>query len=148
MNQVLEFYQQYIGKKVPYTKGITPFLNGTLKELTETNMSIEYEVSEDMINPGGFLHGGIQVTMMDETIGYLVNLLSDDGFYVSINMTADFLGKAKCGDLVTARSNLIRQGKNIANLEGTLINQDGDLIAKSTANLIRINAPSHGESQK
>lgn len=148
MSQMIEFYQQYVDQKVPYPTGVTPFLNGTLKEISEKNMEVEYEVTEAMTNPGGFLHGGIQSTMMDEVIGYLINILSDGGFYVSINMQTDYIGKAKPGDIVTARSNLVRKGKNVAHLEGTLMNQDGQLIAKSTSNLMRTNMPSHRESKE
>ena len=115
------------------------WLNGRLTDIREGSMEVEFTVREDMTNPMGVLHGGIASTILDEVVGTMVYALGRDFAYVSVNLNCDFLHAARIGDVITAKANVIRAGKNIVHVEGTITDPEGRIIAKCTSNLIQTN---------
>jgi uncharacterized protein (TIGR00369 family) len=101
------------------------------------SMSLEFQVRAEMANPVGLLHGGIQNTMLDEAIGLAVLTLGHEHFYVSINLSVDYLGQARVGETVIAQARVLRNGQRIIHAEGTLTRDDGKLICRATSNLVR-----------
>ena len=116
---------------------VASWLNGKLIAVEEGAMEIEYEVREDMCNPMGILHGGIASTMLDDIVGTMVYALGREFAFTSVNLNCDFLNPATPGDMLTAKSKVIRSGKNIIHVEGQLVKVDGRIVAKCTSNLIQ-----------
>ena len=56
-------------------------------------------------------------------------------YYVTVNLNVDYLNSAFKGDILTAKSKIIRKGKTIINAECSLYKKD-KLIAKGTSNLV------------
>ncbi|HAO51469.1 MAG TPA: PaaI family thioesterase, partial [Runella sp.] len=48
-----------------------------------------------------------------------------------------FLNAARVGDVLTARAEVIRAGKNVIHCEARIINADQKIIAKCSTNLIQ-----------
>jgi acyl-coenzyme A thioesterase 13 len=137
-NKRLLFLQKYIG--VNMTESISPvgrWLNGKLVDINEGSMQAEFVVRKDMTNPMGVLHGGIAATILDDVVGTMVYALGRDFAYTSVNLNCDFLHAAKLNDIITAYAKVIRAGKNIIHVEGTITNTGGKIIAKCTSNLIQ-----------
>lgn len=63
---------------------------------------IDYLIREEMTNPAGRLHGGIQCAMLDDVIGLAAYTLGRDGFHLSVNLATDYLGRADAGEVVRA----------------------------------------------
>lgn len=128
--------RQFVGGKIP--ERISPvggWLGGTLLRAVEGELAASFVVRREMTNPSGILHGGIMATMLDELMGFTVFLLDDESFFASINLTIDFLASARMGDEVIATTRVIRRGRRVVNVEGTLSRADGTLIARATSNL-------------
>lgn len=137
-NKRLRFLQKYIGANM--TESISPvgrWLNGKLIDIGEGYMQAEFVVREDMTNPMGVLHGGIASTILDDVVGTMVYALGRDFAYTSVNLNCDFLHAARLNDVITASAKVIRAGKNIIHVEGSITNSEGKIIAKCTSNLIQ-----------
>jgi len=137
-NNRIESLLQWKGKHmVSDFSPVARWLNGKLIDVSEGAMEIEYEVREDMCNPMGTLHGGIAATILDDIVGTMVYALGHEFAFTSINLNCDFLTPAVPGDVLTAKSQVIRKGKNIIHVEGQIYKPDGRIVAKCASNLIQ-----------
>jgi uncharacterized protein (TIGR00369 family) len=128
--------QQFVGRQIPARLSpVGGWLGGTLLRLVEGEVAASYTVRPEMTNPSGILHGGIMATMLDELMGFTVFVLDDESFYASINLSIDFLASARIGEEVIGATRVIRRGRRVVNVEGTLSRPDGTLIARATSNL-------------
>lgn len=113
------------------------WLNGKLIDVKEGSLTVEFIVRHDMTNPMGVLHGGIAATILDDVVGMMVYILGRDFAYTSVNLNCDFLHAARLGDILLASGKVIRAGKNIIHVEGSITNQEDKIVAKCTSNLIQ-----------
>ncbi len=140
MNQTVEFFKAQIGKVIEQTpSAVGMWLKPVLREVKEGSLTADIVVREEMTNPMKMLHGGIIALISDEVIGASIATLELPDFFPSVNLHTDFLYGAKLGETITAKSEIIKQGKNIINAECRIYNSDKRLIAKSTANNIKSN---------
>ncbi|MCA3458363.1 MAG: PaaI family thioesterase [Phenylobacterium sp.] len=96
-------------------------------------VSLSFVASELFSNPMGYVHGGFLSTMLDETMGSALVATTDAEFFgTTISMTTDFCRPAFCGKIF-AEGRVTTMGKSVAFLEGTLTDDKGKLIARSTA---------------
>ena len=138
MNPAIEFFRNNIGKS---SEEISPspfgrWLNGTLIEVEEGSLTMEFIVRKDMCNPGGIMHGGVAIGMMDDIIGMTTFSMGNQAFYSTVNLNTDFLYSAKPDEKLIAKSKIVRMGKKIAHAEGEIRNETGQIIAKCTTNLV------------
>lgn len=146
-NHRLIFLRQFVGQHMSGSfSPVARWLNGRLIAIANSEMEIEYVVREDMCNPMGTLHGGIAATILDDIVGTMVYAMGREFAYTSINLNCDFLNPAVVGDILTARSQVIRAGKSVIHVEGQITNDSGKIVAKCSSNLIqtalKIPAPS------
>lgn len=138
MNQMLEVFKALIGREMgPGTPPFSQWLRGVLREVEEGALTMEFTTRPEMANPMGLLHGGVQNAILDEVIGMTSATLGGDTFYLSLNLSVDYLGKVKAGEKVIAKSKLVRQGKRIINLQCELFDEQGNLISRGTSNLLK-----------
>lgn len=137
-NNRLEYMQTFIGKSMQYSHSpVGRWLNGTLLDIREGSMKVEFIVREDMSNPMGILHGGMAATILDEVVGTMVFALGREFAFVSVNLNCDYLNAARIGEAIFADAKVIRAGKNIVHAEGVITNANGIIIAKCTSNLLQ-----------
>jgi acyl-coenzyme A thioesterase 13 len=137
-NPVLAFFKNNIGKTSAEVSP-SPFgrwLNGTLIDAEEGSLTMEFTVREDMCNPGGIMHGGVAIGMMDDLIGMTTFSMGNQAFYSTVNLNTDFLYSAKPNEKLIAKSKIVRMGKKIAHAEGEIRNEAGQIVAKCTTNLV------------
>lgn len=133
--------KELIGKQA---KDISPspfgrWLNGTLLQAEAGSITVEFEVRDELTNPGGIMHGGAIAAIIDEVIGMTTFSLGKAGFYVAINLNIDFLRPGIRGEKIKAVSEIIRDGKTMAHAECKVYNKEGKIIAKATSNLVLTN---------
>ena len=130
-NKRLTFLRQFVGRPMDeHFSPVAKWLNGILLSIEEGAMEVEYHVRADMCNPMGTLHGGIAATILDDIVGTMVYALGREFGFTSVNLNCDFLNPAVVGDVLIAKSAIIRAGKNIIHVEGRLVNAQGRIIAK------------------
>ncbi len=117
----------------PFTK----WLNGKMVSAAYKMVEVEFEVRAEMANPTGLLHGGVQSAMLDDVIGMCTATLGLKGFLISIDFSIDFLGKARVGDLIIAKAEITREGKNIVHADASIRTIEGKILALARANLLK-----------
>lgn len=138
-------------KNIPFSEldqapPFTKWLNGVLKDIQpDGSLEMTFEIREEMCNPVGVLHGGIHSAILDDLIGFGVTMLQLDKLYLSVNLSVDFLGKAVKGEVVTAKSRIIRKGNTMINAEAKLYGEKGHLISKASSNLANTGRVFEGE---
>lgn len=138
-NAIYKMFESQVGKVLdknapPFTQWLQP----TLLAVNPGSFEIEVTIRHEMTNPLGLLHGGVQAAILDEIIGMTVASLDKPLPAVSVNLAVDFIGKAKKGETIIARSNVVRQGRQIINITGELHNKEGKLIARAMSNMLQI----------
>jgi uncharacterized protein (TIGR00369 family) len=138
MATLLEFFTDMVGKtseEAALKSSLGRWLNGRLIKISEEEAIIEYTVREDMTNPLNFLHGGTHAAILDDIIGLLITVQNKEHLYLTANLTVDYLGRASIGEIITAKSRIVKFGKTIINAEAEIRNERGQLISRATSNL-------------
>lgn len=112
------------------------WLHPKLEHLEKGIAEISVVIRPEMCNPFGNIHGGMMALVIDETIGWAVVSLEAESHYTSITLNLDFLYAASNGERITAKAEVVRQGKKLIYVETSVHNENGILLARSTSNLV------------
>jgi uncharacterized protein (TIGR00369 family) len=118
----------------PYTNWLQP----VAKAAEYGSLTFEYEIRKEMTNPAAILHGGVVAGIMDDLMGATVYSMELPGQYVTVNLDVSFFAMAKLGDVILARTKMLKKGRKVINMECEIWHPEKDrLIAKGSANLMR-----------
>ena len=104
-------------------------------EFSKENQSIkiEYIAESRHCHSGNIVQGGYVTSWIDSAMAHSVMIPTDFEFSpLTLELKITFLKSANPG-IVIAAAKVIKLGKSIAFVEGTLTNESGDLIAKGTS---------------
>lgn len=135
----MEWMQANIGK--PMTDSPTPvgrWLNGIIREAKEGELVGDFLVRPEMTNPLGWLHGGMTAVIMDDFIGTTLFALGREDFYTTVDLSVDYFAPARGGDVVTAKTRIVKPGKQVIYAECDLFSAEGKLLARGRTNLVRL----------
>jgi uncharacterized protein (TIGR00369 family) len=91
---------------------------------------IEFDAVEMLMNPQGTLHGGVIATVMDISMGHLVNRVAGPG--ATIEMKIQFMRPVSAGHAV-CEGRFLRRGRNLSFMESRFYGPDGKLAGLATA---------------
>jgi uncharacterized protein (TIGR00369 family) len=104
-------------------------------EFSRENQSIkiEYIAETRHCHSGNIVQGGYVTGWIDSAMAHSVMIPTDFNFSpLTLELKITFLKSANPG-IVIAAARVIKLGKSIAFVEGTLTNESGELIAKGTS---------------
>jgi len=97
----------------------------------------EVEATPDLLNPYGFLSGGVLFTMVDYGMGAaLSGLLEEDERSASIEIKLNFLAAVSSGRVV-ADTVIVHPGQRIVFMESKVERDDGRLIVAASGSFYR-----------
>ena len=117
------------------------WLGGVLRAAEAGCLVADYTVRAEMLNPVGKLHGGVTAAIFDDLIGAAMFSLGQEDFMSTINLTVDYLGAARLGDVVTVSTDVTKVGKQLLHATAKMQDATGRVIATATTNLLRIPMP-------
>ena len=133
------YLRDHIGKEVSGSP--SPFMNWlrpVMLLVQEGSLEFQYTVRQEMVNPFGTLHGGITAAMIDDAVGATLICYGEPFFHVTVNLNIDYFAAAKEGDVIIARTAIIKKGKQIVNAQCEIWNHDRSrLLAKGYTNLLK-----------
>jgi|SRR5690606_14050858 len=100
---------------------------------------ITFEIKDFMFNPQGSLHGGIIATVLDISMGHLLNHLQQPG--TTLEMKTQYVKAVRKGKIQCC-GEFIRQGRSISFLKATMTDEDGATVAFATATWVQLKKPS------
>ncbi|WP_454689011.1 PaaI family thioesterase [Achromobacter aloeverae] len=104
-------------------------------EYQEDRCVITFGIQDFMLNPQGSLHGGIIATVMDISMGHLLNHVQGPG--TTLEMKTQYVKAARTGQLRCV-GEFIRLGQGISYLKSTLSDEAEDVVAFATATWKRL----------
>jgi len=97
------------------------------------HVRVRYTAREEFYNPQGNVQGGFLAAMLDDAMGpALFTLLPADQFAPTLELKVSFLRPARAGTLV-AEGRVRHRTRSVAFLEGSLSDEDGNLLATASA---------------
>jgi uncharacterized protein (TIGR00369 family) len=93
--------------------------------------------TERACNPAGPVHGGVYAVVHDAAMNFATNAALERGDRAAtISITYSTMRPAAAGDTLAVRGEVVRITKQIAYLETTVTNLDGELVSKATGTFI------------
>ena len=139
MNKALALFKSLIGKDS--SESISPlmrWLNPTLISAEEGQLVFAYVIRSEMTNPMNILHGGTTAAIIDDAIGAAVYSLGNTHAYTTVNLGVDYFSAAKAGDIIFAKTSIVKKGNKIMNAQCEVWNEGySRMIAKGQSNLIK-----------
>jgi uncharacterized protein (TIGR00369 family) len=97
---------------------------------------IAYTLGETHFNRYGAIHGGVIAAVMDDVVATAAGLVAQWGEIApTLEMKVSYLNQAGAG-LHTGEARVVKRGKSILFLEGTLKNDAGKTIATASATIM------------
>ena len=133
-------FQTQIGKEIINSPShFMNWLKPTLISAERGELHCSYVIRKEMTNPYGNLHGGITAGIIDDLIGATIFLLGFNSQFTTVNNNIDYFASAKEGDVITAKTAVIKQGRTIINLQcEVFLPSKNRLIAKGYSNMLNI----------
>lgn len=136
-SETLEKLKQLEGQYFTHTRSKAgKWLNYKLIKADDGVIEATLIIREEMTNPNGMLHGGMIGMICDELCGLAFYTKGYPTFYTTVNLSIDFLYSAPVNTPILAKASVLRSGKKIANTECTLFDEQGNIIAHATSNLV------------
>ena len=138
--KTIENIRAVIGKEEQLSP--SPFMNW-LKPVAVAaeygSLTFEYKIRKEMTNPMGHLHGGVIAGIIDDIMGATVYSLEKSDVFVTVNLSVDYFAPAHLGDVVHAKTAVIKEGRNVINMACELwLPAKKRLLAKASSNLLRL----------
>ncbi len=139
-NKSLKIFQEFIGKEV--TNSPSNFMNWLRPTVISAEKGVlhcSYLVRKEMTNPYGILHGGITAGIIDDLIGATVFTLGLKNTYTTINNNIDYFATAKEGDVIVAKTCIVKRGRVVINIQCEVyLPSKYRLIAKGYSNMLNV----------
>lgn len=133
-------FKTLIGKEITHSPSqFMNWLKPTLISAERGEIVCSYVVRKEMTNPYHILHGGITAGIIDDLIGATVFLLGLNSKFTTVNNNIDYFAPASEGDIITAKTSVVKQGRTIINLQcEVFLPSKNRLIAKGYSNMLNI----------
>jgi molybdopterin converting factor subunit 1 len=142
--EAYERFMELVGDHVLDLPGYVELL-GMRPLLAEPgHVRMEFTATEQFLNPAGVVQGGFLTAMLDDTMGPAAVAQVGPGHFVpTLELKVSFLRPVGPGRLV-GDGRVVHLGQSVVFLEGTLEDEDGNVVAKATATarVVKIGGPS------
>ena len=94
---------------------------------------VGYDAKPDFCNPLGVIQGGFLTAMVDEAMAVACVAMANFSIFIpTLELKVSFLRAGYPGPM-TAEGQVVRLGKSVAFLEGSLFDADGNLLIRASA---------------
>ena len=115
---------------IPRLNNLAKTMGIEITEFSEGSCVVECTIGEKHLNMGGVAHGGVHATMLDTFMGgTLVSVLSKEEWCATAQIDISYLNSVNEGEHLVATAEVVRRGRNLAHLEGTLVSGGDKKVA-------------------
>jgi molybdopterin converting factor subunit 1 len=127
-----EKFKELVSKEMP-PPAYTDLLGSRPLDAEPGHVRMEFQATEQLLNPMGAVQGGFLTAMLDETMGpAALSALGPGQGVPTLELKVSFIRPARPGRFV-ADARVVHLGRSVVFLESTLVADDGTLIATATA---------------
>ncbi|MHA4896683.1 PaaI family thioesterase [Pedobacter sp. PWIIR3] len=114
------------------------WLSPVVRAVEHDSLTFEYIIREEMTNPMKTLHGGITAAIIDDAIGATVICMGRAFFYTTVNNAIDYFATAKLGEVIQAKTKIIKAGRQIINVQCEIWHiAKNRIIARGYSNMLK-----------
>jgi molybdopterin converting factor subunit 1 len=138
-----ESFMELIGNHVPRPPNYADLIGARPLLAEPGHVRMEYQATDTFLNPAGVVQGGFLTVMLDETMGpAALSALGPGHGAPTLELKVSFLRPGRVGKLV-CDARVVHLARSVAFLEASLTDDDGNLIATSTATarVVKMNGP-------
>uniref|UniRef100_A0AC35U9L3 4HBT domain-containing protein n=2 Tax=Rhabditophanes sp. KR3021 TaxID=114890 RepID=A0AC35U9L3_9BILA len=108
-----------------------PLSQARLLTADEGKVRVEVDVTEELTNPFGSLHGGCSATLIDivTTLALIAHPKCAPG--VSVDLHVSYLAGAKIGETIIVEGSVLKSGNKVAFTEGKIYNKSNNALVAS-----------------
>lgn len=112
------------------------FLGIKIIDIKENYALIEMEITKQMLNGLGTVHGGVTFAVADSAFAFSSN--NDGNAAVALSVTINFTKAGREGDIFRAESILVNNTRKTAIYDINITNQNNELVAKFVGTVYKI----------
>lgn len=112
------------------------FLGIKIIDIKENYALVEMEITKQMLNGLGTVHGGVTFAFADSALAFSSNNSGEAA--VALNCTVHFTKAGREGDIFRAESILVTETRKTALYDIKITNQNDDLVAKFSGTVYKI----------
>jgi molybdopterin converting factor subunit 1 len=128
-----EEFMELVGNHAPTWPNYIDLLGMRPLHAEPGHVRMEFHATEEFLNPAGIVQGGFLTAMLDDTMGpAAIAQLGPGHFTPTLELKVSFLRPARPGRLV-CDGRVVHMGKSVAFLEGSLADDEGNVVATATA---------------
>ncbi len=134
----LELVRWVHSKRPTDVPSIGRLLGLRFDEVDHGRVVISLDTRPDFANPLGTVHGGIAATLLDSVMGCAVHTTLPAGIsYTTLEIKVNYIRAARVdGQTLTATGTVIHSGRRTATAEGSVLDENGKVIAHATTTCI------------
>lgn len=117
----------------PRSDPFSQLLGISFETVSEGTAVASMEVTAELLNVNGTLHGGAIFSLADATAGAAVNSLWVEDTGVALEANISFLAPAERGDTVVGRAEVTAESRKTAEITVSVELEDGTKVASSRA---------------
>ena len=115
-------------------------------EAEEGRFKASFQADERFLNPVDFIHGGFLAAMLDDVMSPAgQTLLGPDEHLATLEMKVCYLRAARAGRFI-GEGRVVRKGRSAVFMEGSLLAEDGSLVATATETALIVSGPARSAS--
>jgi uncharacterized protein (TIGR00369 family) len=115
-------------------------------ETTQT-VTLRFHVKREMCTWRGGVQGGLVAGYLDDVMGYAyVAMTGGEQAPLNLEISMQLLGLLPEGATITAKGRVVRAGRRVIFLEGELLSEDGQTLARATSTAIPTMRPTPTET--
>jgi uncharacterized protein (TIGR00369 family) len=115
-------------------------------EATQT-VTMRFTVKREMTTWRGGVQGGLVAGYLDDVMGYAyVAMTGGEQAPLNLEISMQLLGLLPEGATITAKGRVVRAGRRVIFLEGELLSEDGQTLARATSTAIPTMRPTPTET--
>jgi len=103
------------------------WLGLTVDAVSAGEAVVSMVVREEMLNGFGVCHGGVVFSLADSALAFAANTLGRVS--VSVEISASFFEKVRCGDRLVARATQRRDGRRLGHYDVDVCREDSVVVA-------------------
>ncbi|OBW42835.1 Acyl-coenzyme A thioesterase PaaI [Chryseobacterium sp. MOF25P] len=112
------------------------FLGIKIIDIKENYALIEMQITKQMLNGLGTVHGGVTFAFADSAFAFSSN--NDGNAAVALSVTINFTKAGREGDIFRAESILVNNTRKTAIYDISITNQNKELVAKFVGTVYKI----------
>lgn len=106
--------------------------------------TMRFTVKREMTTWRGGVQGGLVAGYLDDVMGYaFVHMTNGEQAPLNLEISMQLLGLLPLGATITAIGRVVRAGRRVVFLEGELLSEDGQTLARATSTAIPTPKPSN-----